>query len=861
MALIILHLVFFLSGCAALGLQLMWTRIFSIGIGHELGSVLAVISAFFGGLTLGAWLLDKPILKSKNPGYWYAAMEGCIAIWGALSLFSIPFANQMIFRATGLDSSDLWRWTICFLVPFLTLLPATFCMGATLPAMERTIATATLIKGFRSIPGLYAVNTLGAVLGIFIAVFLISPRLGFRASILIFVGMAITCALSVFLVARRLKPIDEPVTHYKPSPTLTRLTLARFAFEPVVASLFFTGLLGIGYEVVVTRALSQYFEDSVYTYSLLLMVYLLGTALGAFAYKRFFSSADFEKTLPILLAGLGFTCLTGVALLSFVWPVDAGLWSILGQNRLAHFTGEMAGASILFFLPTVFMGATFSHLAQEAKARSLGLGRAVAVNTLGGALAPFLFGILLVPTMGIRATLIVIGISYFAFIRHFKTAAIAISAALIPLLAAFFFPPNLITLPPGSRLLEYQEGAMSSVAVLEDKEGERQLKVDNRLNMGGTKSPATERLKTHLPLLLHPNPERTLFIGLGTGITYGTVVDYKTIAADGVELDPLVMQMFANFSPYNRYPFTGKYQIYAADARRYIRATLNSYDMILADFFHPYRDGAATLYTLEHFQSIKARLRPGGLFCQWLPLYQLDMNSLRIIIHTFLQVFPQAQGYLGSFSAESPGLALVGSEEKRNYPSDWFSKRVNNSDLRDMLAKESISDGFRVPSFFIASHEDLVVLAGNAALNTDNCPRVMYINPGFSRRKDFTPFGRLDSLLNICKHEPADLAGEEGDSTEQSYRENLGKVLAARDLYLRGAIADAKGNHDEAVALYLQSAAITGHFTVGYAQCLTLAINQQQENPEWSKSILHKLVELRPEIEDAPAVLQELFNE
>lgn len=851
----ILHLVFFLSGLAALGFQLMWTRIFAIGIGNELGSVLAVVSAFFGGVTLGAWFLEGPIAKSRYPGYWYAALEGAIGLWGGLSLLAIPLANRLIFSWTGLESPEPWRWTICFGVPLLTLLPATFCMGATLPAMERAVGALT--GGARAVPGLYSANTLGAVFGSFAAVFLIAPNLGFRATVLACSAVALACSLSAFGLAKT-APGGGTAASQGADRATARLPMR---FDGTTATLFFTGLLGIGYEVVVTRALSQYFEDSVYTYCLLLMVYLLGTAAGAFAYKRFFSAREYGKTLAILLAALAISCLTGAALLAAAGPVDAALWNLLGQGRFAHFAGEMAGAAIIFFLPTVWMGATFSHLAQAAKDRSLGLGRALAVNTLGGALAPFLFGIVMVPAAGIRATLVAIGLGYLALIRPFKAAAMALPAAAIPLAAAILVPWNLVTIPPGSRLLGYREGAMSSVAVLEDEEGGKQLKVDNRLNMGGTRSLTTERLKTHLPLLLHPHPERALFIGLGTGITFGTVVDYKTIAADGVELDPLVVAALPDFAPYNRSPFAGKYKVYAADARRYVRATRNAYDMILADFFHPYRDGAATLYTEEHFQAIKSRLGPGGLFCQWLPLYQLDMPSLRIIIRTFLRAFPNAQGYLGNFSADTPGLALIGSEEKMAYPSDWFAKRLGDPELREMLDKEAISDSYRVPSFFLASRKDLETIAGDAPLNTDNLPRVMYINPGFSRRTDFTPYGRLDSLLDLCKHEPAELAGNGEDSASRDYRENLGKVLEARDLFLRGALADAKGNGNDAIAFYLRSAAVTEHFTVGYAKCLTLAIAQREKHPDWAKGMLHKLAELRPDIEDAPALLHEIFNE
>lgn len=845
----LLHLVFFLSGFAALGFQLMWTRIFSIGIGNELASVLAVVSAFFGGLALGSWLLDKRIFRSARPAYWYAALEGAIGIWGAFSPLTIPLANRVIFQLTGLESPDPWRWAVCFLVPFLTLLPATFCMGATLPAMERAVAALTV--SHRPVPGLYSANTLGAVLGTFTSVFLLSPHLGYRKTIWLFAGMALICSLSAFGLAKRFTAAGRTASRALPVPT---------RFDNVFVTLFFTGLLGIGYELVCTRALSQFFEDSIFTYAILLMVYLLGTAMGAFLYKRFFSDADFGKTLAVLLIALGFFCLAGTALLPSVEAVDVSIWKALGQGHAAQFLGEALAAALIFFLPTVCMGATFSHLAQEAREKSLGLGRALAINTFGAGLAPFLFGILMLPALGIRASLIALGFGYLVLVRPFKIMAYGFAAAFLPLAAVLFLPFSPVSLPPGSHLLAFREGAMASVAVIEDENGGRNLTVDNRVILGGTQFMATERLKTHIPLLLHPHPENALFIGLGTGITFGTVVDYKSISADGVELDPVVVELLPHFAPYNRAPFEGKYRVYAADARRYVRATSNKYDLILADFFHPYRDGAATLYTLEHFQSIRSRLEPGGIFCQWLPLYQLDMVSLRIIIRTFLQVFPHAQAYLGNFNAEMSGLALIGGDAKAAYPSNWFAKRINDPDLAEMLGKEAISDAFRVPSFFLASQSDLEAIAGNAPLNTDNHPRVMYINPGFSKLKSFTSYGRLETLLDLCRHDPVDLSGGDQDSASLSYRESMGKVMEGRDLYLRGAIAEAKGDSDQAVAFYLRSASTTADFSVGYAKCLMMAIEQGQAKPDWSKAILAKLTEIRPEFDDATTVLRDMFN-
>ena len=97
-----------------------------------------------------------------------------------------------------------------------------------------------------------------------------------------------------------------------------------------------------------------------------------------------------------------------------------------------------------------------------------------------------------------------------------------------------------------------------------------------------------------------------------------------------------------------------------ADARRFVNASRNKYDVIVADLFHPARDGAGSLYTVEHFQAIRGLLKPGGLFCQWLPLYQLDLDVLRVIVRTFLQVFPEGTAYLAHYSLQTPIIGLIG---------------------------------------------------------------------------------------------------------------------------------------------------------------------------------------------------------
>src|SRR5437667_5231159 len=218
---------------------------------------------------------------------------------------------------------------------------------------------------------------------------------------------------------------------------------------------------------------------------------------------------------------------------------------------------------------------------------------------------------------------------------------------------------------------------MASVAVLEDAGGHKTLRVNNRFQMGGTGSAEAEYRHAHIPLLLHPAPRRALFLGLGTGITFGGASLHPLLQSEGVELVPEVVAVMPDFDPYNFAPWRNpSLKLRVGDARRFVRATKAQYDVIVADLFHPARDGAGALYTLEHFQAIRERLAPGGLFCQWLPLHQLDEDMLRVITRTFLEVFPGGQGWLLRFNVDAPVLGLVGSVGPLHYSTQWVEKRL-----------------------------------------------------------------------------------------------------------------------------------------------------------------------------------------
>lgn len=201
----LLFLLFFLSGAASLGYEILWTRMFAVGLGHEIVSMLGVVSAFFSGISLGAWLFDRPVSRSANPGYWFIGFELAIALWAILLVLLIPEVMPQVSALIGPEPLPLRHWSLAFLSPFLLLLPATAAMGGTLPAMDRLF---TRHNQPSSVAGLYSANTFGAVAGTLAVPFFLLPTLGMAGTSLLLAAGNILAAAGVLLLGQGLGAPD-----------------------------------------------------------------------------------------------------------------------------------------------------------------------------------------------------------------------------------------------------------------------------------------------------------------------------------------------------------------------------------------------------------------------------------------------------------------------------------------------------------------------------------------------------------------------------------------------------------------------------------------------------------------------------
>jgi spermidine synthase len=838
------------SGFAGLGYQIVWTQQCALWLGHESAAVLAVVAAFFGGLAVGAFLLGSRIEQSARPVRWYAGCELVIALWSLLLLAAMPPFSAWALRLTGAQPGPLWQWAVAFFGTFALLLPATLAMGATLPAMERITAQLRAQGEARSIAGLYAGNTFGALLGVLAAAFWLVPGLGLAHTALICVALNIACGLA----SLALFPTFAQATPVVAVKSVARAwgTLARLAV---------TGFLGIGYEVLVVRVLSQVSENTVYTFALLLAVYLVGTALGAAAYQRFLLGRRNSGELSDwLLGALSASCLLGTSCLWAAESVKVIAANSFGEGAHAAIIAEAVPALLAFAPPTLVMGALFSHLNRVAHRAGIGFGRALAVNTLGAAAAPAVFGVLLLPALGPKLALLSIGGGYLALTTRgaWRRPVVWAPACAVLALAAFAPALSFVDIPEGGHVVSYRDGVMATVSVVEDADGVARLRIDNRQQEGSSATQRVDGRQAWLPLLLHPAPHRALFLGLGTGVTASSAAEEATLHVDAVELLPEVIEASARFAGSvaggAAYP---RLHVVAADARRYVRASEQMYDVIVSDNFHPARSGSGSLYTVEHFDAVRQRLATDGVFCQWLPLHQLDLDTLRSIVRSFLTAYPQGWAMIASNSLETPVIGLVGRRDGRRFDAPTVRERIARDALAEHLTSIGLEDELAVLGSFVAGPTALRRLSAKSPLNTDDHPVVAYRAPQVTYAPDSSPRDRLFALLHEVSIDPSELLTP-GTSSDWSPR--LAAYWSARDRFIESGRAVRPSSNVEDMLAQVREPLLdvlrtSPDFRPAYDPLFSMATALARSNAPSARTLLGELASIQPARGEAPRAL------
>jgi len=322
-----------------------------------------------------------------------------------------------------------------------------------------------------------------------------------------------------------------------------------------------------------------------------------------------------------------------------------------------------------------------------------------------------------------------------------------------------------------------------------------------------------------------------------------------------VELLPEVIEAASYFE--SSLPAASPPRAIAADARRFVRDAPDRYDVIVADNFHPARSGSGTLYTVEHFHAVRERLADSGVFCQWLPLHQLDLGTLRSIVRSYLAVYPHADALLATNSLETPTLGLISRRDGAPFDGRALAAHLARPESAALAARFGFSDAFAVLGSFIADADSLARFAGDARLNTDDRPVVAYSAPRITYAPVTSPRDRLFALLDAVDVAPAQIVA---NAPDDAFAGRLAAYWNARDRYLRAG-RDVRPTNDVRAMVaqvrgpLIEVLQVSPDFRPAYDPLLHMAIALARVDPDAGRELLRQLVDASPNRPEASSAL------
>jgi spermidine synthase len=749
----LLLLLFAGSGAAALIYEIVWYQLLELAIGSTAISLGVLLATFMGGLCIGSLALPRlfPLggAKARHPLVLYAAIELLIAVFGLVELVLIPLIGGAYL--TG-PQAGLAGMVLRALVAAVCLLPPTILMGASLPAIVRWIESSP--RGISWWGLLYGANTFGAVVGALVAGFYLL-RL-YDVNIATFAAGAcnlVVAAISL-LVAWR-SPATVAVEADRERESAPR---SQAAVWPVHVAIALSGASALGSEVVWTRLLGLSLGATVYAFSIILAVFLTGLALGTA-----FGSALTRNLDP--RAGLAWCQLLAAAGIAWTAAMIADwlpYWPINPQLSIAPiFTFQLdVVRSIVALLPaTLCWGASFPFAfaaAQFSRDPGKTVGTVYAANTLGAIVGALAVSLVLIPWIGTRDTeRVLLGLAALGglvlllpLMEKKRSTVLELGAGVtIGLLGLFAWnmhgvPGELIaygrriaTVSGQVKILMTAEGRNTSIAVSQWNDGALQFHVAGKVEASTEGfDMKLQRMLGHLPALMNPDPKSVLVVGFGAGVTAGTFTTYPSVKRIVIcELEPLIPPTSTKyFATQNYNVMTDKRtEIVYDDARHFVAATPEKFDIITSDPIHPFVKGSATLYSREYFEIVKAHLNKGGIVSQWVPMYESDVATVASEIATFFSVFPY--GAVWANNLEGGGgydLVLIGSAEPVTIDLDKLSERYARADyapVRESLLDAKFASLNELFATYSGSRAGLQPWLKDAQINHDSDLRLQYL--------------------------------------------------------------------------------------------------------------------------------------
>ncbi len=720
------------SGVAGLIYEVLWLREFALRLGNTAQASSLVLAAIFAGLAIGNALGGRWADRLPRPLKGYALIELAMAACGGIA---------MAFLGKG--------ETIVLIPLFFLLILMAVLMGATLPLLIQTMPRDLENVG-REGSWLYGINTTGGMIGAGAAGMALPLWLGIRGTFSLAILLNLIIAISVWRMS-----VPEPQNAEVRGGEKTHKKFHKTQGVPLSPNTLYilAGLSGAGtlaLEVLWTRMFSLVFQNSVYSFSLILVLFLLSLAISA-AWVGSLSRRGGDPYRLLLRA------LSVVALL-----IPLGAWIFIRSSHLEFLFRDTTPLGYILNI-TLFTGVLvvpvmiaagmvlpLCWIIDPRKNQSTGwqMGSLLGINTIGGVLGSLASGFFLIPKLGLWTGMGLVSVGYAcggllvfrSLLSKGKrpTGARPLSRLTRPVLIGSLFVPLLLIWPSlptqhlksGEKLLFLEEGAGAQVAVVELPSGERKLKVNSTYNLGSSAAEVEERRMGQIPLLLHPDPKSVAFVGLATGITASAIYDHPVDQATLIELLPEVVRAATHFDRENRgILHDKKWNLVIADGRIALPKNKTPLDLVISDLFVPWHAGTWTLYSLEYYREAAQKLSEDGMYVQWLPLYQLSLREFQIIGKTFSKAFPHVSMWRGNFSPDYPILALIGSRRPLKIDLEKMEPRLkkieNNATTRDPF----LATPNDMMLFYVGGSEAVKNVFKGAPLNSDNHPLIEYLAP------------------------------------------------------------------------------------------------------------------------------------
>lgn len=737
----VLLVMFVGSGCAALIYEVVWLQLLQLVIGSTAVSLGVLLGTFMGGMCLGSLLLPRLVSVRWHPLRVYALLELGIAAIGLAVLFGMPHVERIYVRYAAFGTYGI---LVRGVVAGACLLPPTLLMGATLPAIARWVKSSP--GGVSWLGVFYSGNIAGAVFGCLLAGFYLL-RVHDMATAT-YVAIAFNLAVAAIALILAAGPARYEAAA---DPAMKRAARVPGAWA-VYLAIAVSGMAALGAEVVWTRLLSLLLGGTVYTFSLILAVFLIGlgigSSLGAILARR---AASARLALGacqwLLTAAIAWTAVMISGSLPY-WPIVPGI----SPSPWYTFQLDLVRCLWAILPPACLWGASFPLALAAVASRGQDPGRLVggvyAANTIGAIAGALVFSLLLVPAIGtVNSERVLIGLAATAALvvltpllrpalgRVRLGGAVAMATALgvagwlawgvtpvpwalvaygretvslLPQSAPGIFNDADVPRGPGDPdvfCTYVGEGANVSVAVTKTRDGVRSFHGAGKVQ--ASTQPADMRLQRmlgHIPALVHKKPESVLVVACGAGVTAGSFVvhpDVKRIVI--CDIEPLVptrvTPMFGKENYHvvdgidreNPHTVNGKQvEVVYDDGRHFLRTTREKFDIITSDPIDPWVKGCAALNTVEYYQMCRDHLNPGGIVSLWIPLYESNLETTKSVIATFFQVFPN--GILWSNDREGFGYdaILFGQVDPTVIDVDVLQRRLDRLDHERV--KQSLHD-------------------------------------------------------------------------------------------------------------------------------------------------------------------------